>query len=407
MLDAATFFQLGTSRPDSEGQKQLALFAVFDACRIQDLLTLRQTCKAIFIGVEYYFDKVFDIEAALGKYLGGREHAMEFRRKQQLLGAALSGHFAVAFLGRQPELIPAVPLDIFLNHEDVHLLANWLFTIGFCFSAESEPATSDSPSFFRHIFQTRQSGYHGERTYSSFNYMFTRRKKVIFLHGVTRGLMDAVLSQHSTALFNIVTDSEVYSIFPLSTFQMRDYRGRTACQIHIYSSTTVCQGLVLIDCDRHLLIPEFDDGIRYIGDQDCWHMVLHPPVPPRERKEPSPPDGWSIEVVDVDSDCTLLRFRSQPAPPPSLLQLSSWEIRAVLSDAGDKVYLSYDSGRLMDDYHCIAASWRKNKRRLLKILESYERIWKDDPDFTLVSVTQAYCLRATLMPWLAQKHRVA
>jgi hypothetical protein len=198
MLDAVTFFHFSTSYPESERQENSAVFAVLDACCIQDLLALRRVSKSIFIGVEYYFDKVFDIEVALGKYFGGRDYAMEFREKQRLLGAALSGHFAVAFLGRLPELIPAVPLDIFLNHEDIPLLADWLFSIGFYFVVESEPVMSRSPSDFQHVFQTQQSRCHSGVTNPSFKYTFTGGKRVIFLHGVTRGLMDAILSQDSS-----------------------------------------------------------------------------------------------------------------------------------------------------------------------------------------------------------------
>ncbi|KIK69726.1 hypothetical protein GYMLUDRAFT_52896 [Collybiopsis luxurians FD-317 M1] len=371
MIDAVTFFNFGTSFPESEGQEHLAVFAVFDACCIQELLALRRTGKMLFIAVKYYFDKVFDIEIALERYLGSRDHAMEFHKKQHILGAALSGPFAAAFLGRLPELLPVVPLDILLNHEDVQWLADWLLGIGFHFVAESNLATLEPSTGFQRIFHTRQTKCNNNGIMSpSFKYTFTDREKMIILHGVTRGLMDAILSQESiyqslqAALFNVVTSSEAYSIFPLSTFETREFRGKAAHQIHNYSASAGYWSLVSIDCQRHLMNLEFDDGVRYIGDQDCWHMILRPPLPPRERRVLLAQGTWNIEVVEIGPNVTLMRFRSQPIPPPrfkTLLQLTSWEICAVETNAGDKVLLSYDIGKLMHAYHCVASGWRTHE----------------------------------------------
>lgn len=168
--------------------------AIFDACRIQELLVLCKICMVFIFAVEDYFNIVFDIEQALARYFSSRAEAQCLHCLQGHLGAILLGPFSTMFLGWLPHLIPRVPLDIFLDHNHVYELGDWLMKAGFNYSNDTGPSELARP--FWQVLLVRKCKCTEETTCSSFRYMFAKEEIVVCLHGTTQGLMDAILSQN-------------------------------------------------------------------------------------------------------------------------------------------------------------------------------------------------------------------
>ncbi|KAE9394036.1 hypothetical protein BT96DRAFT_998864 [Gymnopus androsaceus JB14] len=256
---------------DDEAAKTVVA-TVFHFLPLRDLICIRSLSQSTYAYVDAYLYRTYSIEDTLSAYLESHETVEFFRVCMEFCGAVLSGHAVLAFLAREaPDLV--IPLELYVDHKLSIFMGLLLIKNGFHYISEDEFGDSSCARLLDDWAYRRQRISEGSAL-GSFIYRFRGVKSLIYIRGTTRGILDAVLEQESSSLFNIVTGTEAYSIFPFSTFSEREPIGDNA-QSAYKRADGKHQGMVALSGG---IGREFQGPFRFLGDRSTWRFRLNPPV---------------------------------------------------------------------------------------------------------------------------------
>ncbi|KAE9391445.1 hypothetical protein BT96DRAFT_1001304 [Gymnopus androsaceus JB14] len=188
---------------DDEAAKTVVA-TVFHFLPLRDLIRIRSLSQSTYAYVNAYLYRTYSIEDTLSAYLESHKTVEFFQVCMEFCSAVLSGHAVLAFLAREaPDLV--IPLELYVDHKLSIFMGLLLIKNGFHYISEDEFRDSSCA-----------------RLLDNWAYRSEGVKSLIYIRGTTQGILDAVLEQESSSLFNIVTGTEAYSIFPFSTFSERE-----------------------------------------------------------------------------------------------------------------------------------------------------------------------------------------
>lgn len=316
---------------DDEAAKTVVA-TVFHFLPLRDLIRIRSLSQSTYAYVDAYLYRTYSIEDTLSAYLESHETVEFFRVCMEFCGAVLSGHAVLAFLAREaPDLV--IPLELYVDHKLSIFMGLLLIKNGFHYISEDEFGDSSCACLLDDWAYRRQRISEGSAL-GYFIYRFRGVKSLIYIRGTTRGILDAVLEQEScrccgfersfyaefflASLFNIVTGTEAYSIFPFSTFSEREPIGNDAKTAYKRADGKH-QGMVALSGG---IGREFQGPFRFLGDRSTWRFRLNPPV--------------SLPVL---SDRSGRQFPTA---------LHSWVMRSNTSGVEDEVLLLYRVSQCVD-----------------------------------------------------------
>ncbi|THU97394.1 hypothetical protein K435DRAFT_857616 [Dendrothele bispora CBS 962.96] len=343
------------------------------------------TCKQSDSLVSEYNRDTFRVRRVLARFFDTLLDIMQFRVLQYELGMLISGSAALQFF--DDSVYPESDLDVYIEldrgGERMERLGRFLMDRGYTFS----PILDQPNDFYQALvdalvarslwaqghgqqledaFQQfpQWEGYAGNGMAAIFN--FAKGGKHVQVITCRHTPLEVILHFHSTCVMNITTHSHAYSFYPYTTFEDR-------VSVHVPTFTTgrdkhkrarakyARRGWTMVPTPsastylRRRPNSEFRNGMRAVGDQNCWVIRLEPLYEP-------PNNNNSSETEAIPPEYQNLYFPMHIEDDP--VRAHVWE--NYTSFASFKVHFKIISSPLVLQYkYCVPREFRSQVDRFL------------------------------------------
>ncbi|PPQ66092.1 hypothetical protein CVT24_000206 [Panaeolus cyanescens] len=286
--------------------------------------------------VKSYFRRNFKISRILGKFFKSSEIPL-FRYLQHRTGMVISGSAALQFLDRA-DYGKDTDLDVYVELRFCERICDWLQEIGYGFvPVETLPGLefADMLSQSLHSFHriaNHEMFYRSKKIHTYFGrgitkvFNFTRDGHKIQVITTESSPIEVILNFHSTCVMNFITYDKAYSLYPQATFEER--RSLLTRDSRLGDSFTKYQGRGWTMIPRITSWAEREDpnaafgaSRRFVGDEKCWVLPIHPPLSISHTTQTTaieanswalaydPRDNWKANMQSHNLASKHLKFR--------------------------------------------------------------------------------------------------
>ncbi|KAL1746875.1 hypothetical protein HDZ31DRAFT_15883, partial [Schizophyllum fasciatum] len=250
-----------------------------------ELVRYSLVCRDARRAVLSYCQRAYKLKRTLARFMSGDE-VDRFQLLQSRTGAVISGSTALQFLGRY-DFIPT-DLDIYVEHRYAKEIGRFLTVLGYHYEPRTSQPVLFSFALQRDERQATMWTVGGSEPYGSpamcgaYNFVRPNNPDVrIQLITSRLSVMDIILDFHCTAVMNVITHRNAFSLYPYETFHaMRALvarrrpgrREEEAFRKYSERGWHICRGVPRSETDDPY--EEFGQGTRRVGDEMSWTLPL-------------------------------------------------------------------------------------------------------------------------------------
>ncbi|THU95839.1 hypothetical protein K435DRAFT_778841 [Dendrothele bispora CBS 962.96] len=327
----------------------------------------------------------FRVRRVLARFFDTLVDIVQFRVLQYELGMLISGSAVLQFFDDSvyPESDLDVCIELDREGERMERLGRFLMDRGYTFT----PILDQPDDFYQALvdalvarsFWAQGHGQHLEEAFQQFPqcegytgngmaaiFNFAKGRKHVQVITCRHTPLEVILHFHFTCVMIIITHSHAYSFYPYTTFE-----DRVSVRVPIFTTGRDKHKRARAKCARRgwTMVPtpsastylrrrpdsEFRNGMRAVGDQNCWVIRLEPLYEP-------PDDKNSSETEDIPPEYQNLYFPMHIEDDP--VRAHVWGNHT--SFASFKVHFKIISSSSVLQYkYCLPCEFRSQVDRFL------------------------------------------
>ncbi|KAL0953610.1 hypothetical protein HGRIS_004818 [Hohenbuehelia grisea] len=261
---------------------------ILDYLSPADIVHYSQTSVGSNEAVNGYIFRAFSLERTLLPFFPSLDQYDSFRDLQERTGVLISGSTALSFFERAPPYTADSDLDLYVEQTYAHDVGSWLLTQT---DYKFAPGKYQDASFEKNLNATISpvsaakllavdslTVYHMRGVCGVFDFKADDGRKIQLIVA-KRAPLDIILNFHSSVVMNIIGYEFAYCLFPKATLQQRISMICSTAGPHQQAARDkyTARGWRMIASADELTYTErpcFEDGLRYVGDPDCWAIPL-------------------------------------------------------------------------------------------------------------------------------------